>query len=162
MAETIAFWVLAAAAAGFALAVVLAQNAFRAALALVVCFLAVAGLFVVLAADFLAAAQVLIYVGAVAVLIIMAVMLTREIERGNRPGWFAWPALAAAVVFTGIGVWSFLTTDWPLSGAAPPENTTALLGGLLFSGDGVVLVVEISALLIIAAIIGAISIVREK
>ncbi len=162
MAETIGFWVLALIAVGAALAVVLVDNVFRIALALIACFLAVAGLFALLAADFLAAAQVLIYVGAVAVLMIMAIMLTREVERGNKPGRFTWPALAAGVLFTGIGIWAFLTTDWPLSNATPPEATTALLGNLLFQGDGLVLVVEIAALLIIATIIGAISIVREK
>ena len=162
MAETIAFWVLALLAVAAALAVVLGRNIFRAALGLVACFLAVAGLFVVLSADFLAAAQVLIYVGAVAVLIIMAIMLTREVERGNRAGRFAWPALGAAVLFTAASIWAFLTTDWPLSRGLPPERTTAALGNLLFSQDGLVLVVEIAALLIIATIIGAVSIAREK
>jgi len=162
MVETIAFWVLALIAVGGALAVVLGRNVFRCALALIVCFLGVAGLFATLAADFLAAAQVLIYVGAIAVLIIMAIMLTREVERGNRPGRLALPALAAAVLFTGMGIWAFLNTDWPLSNAAPPETTTALLGNLLFGEGGLVIIVEIAALLLIATIIGAISIVREK
>ncbi len=162
MGEIVAFWVLAITAVGAALAVALGKNIFRAALALALCFLAVAGLFVVLRADFLAAAQVLIYVGAIAVLIIMAIMLTREVERGNRAGRFGWPALAAALLFTGAGIWAFLNTDWPLSKGAPPETTAGALGNLLFSQDGLVLVVEIAALLIIATILGAISIAREK
>ncbi len=162
MAETIIFWLMAALAVAAALMVVLGRNIFRAALALVVCFLAVAGLFIVLAADFLAAAQVLIYVGAVAVLIIMAIMLTREVERGNSAGRLALPALITAIVFTGVGIWAFLNTDWPLSPTAPPDTTTGALGNILFSQDGLVLVVEIAALLIIATIIGAVSIAREK
>jgi NADH-quinone oxidoreductase subunit J len=162
MAETIGFWIMGLTAVAAALAVVLGKNIFRAALALVVCFLAAAGLFVILAADFLAAVQVLIYVGAIAVLIIMAIMLTREVEQGNRAGRFAWPALAAAVLFTGTGIWALLSTDWPVSSTAPPEATTALLGNLLFSQGGMVLVVEISALIIIATIIGAVSIAKEN
>jgi NADH-quinone oxidoreductase subunit J len=107
MAETIIFWLMAALAVAAALMVVLGRNIFRAALALVVCFLAVAGLFIVLAADFLAAAQVLIYVGAVAVLIIMAIMLTREVERGNSAGRSGLTGPVTAVVFTGVGIWPF-------------------------------------------------------
>jgi len=162
MAETIGFWLMASLAVAGALGVVLLRNIFRTALALVVCFLAIAGLFVILAADFLAAAQVLIYVGAIAVLIIMGIMLTREVERGNRAGRLAWPALATAVLFTATGIWVFLNTDWPLSTAAPPETTTATLGNLLFGQDGLVIVVEIAALLIIATILGAISMAKEK
>jgi len=162
MAETIGFWILALLAVGAALAVVLGSNVFRAALSLIICFLAVAGLFALLSADFLAVAQVLIYVGAVAVLIIMAIMLTREVEWGNKPGRFTWPALGTAVLFIGAGVWAFLNTDWPLSTVTPPGDTTVLLGNLLFEPDGLVLVVEIAALLLIVTIIGAISIVREK
>jgi NADH-quinone oxidoreductase subunit J len=162
MAEAILFWLLAALAVAAALIVVLGKNIFRAALSLVVCFLAVAGLFVTLAADFLAAAQVLIYVGAVAVLIIMAIMLTREVERGNTAGGLALPALITSLIFTGVGIWAFLTTDWPLSIAAPPATTAGALGNILFSQDGLVLVVEIAALLIIATIIGAVSIAKEK
>ncbi len=161
-AEVLVFWVLAAIAVLAALGVVLLRNIFRTAASLVVCFLAVAGLFATLSTDFLAVAQVLIYVGAIAVIIIMAVMLTRGVERGNRPSRFAWPALAAALVFTGALVWAALATDWPLSSAAPPEATTPGLGEMLFSGDYLVLIVEISALIIIAAIIGAISIARDK
>ena len=161
-AEVISFWVLAVLAVVAALGVVLSRNIFRTAASLVACFLAVAGLFATLSADFLAVAQVLIYVGAIAVLIIMAVMLTREVERGNRAGPFAWPALIASVFFSGVLVWSLLVTKWPLSSAPPLETTASELGGLLFDGSGLVLVVEISALLIVAAVIGATSIAKDK
>ena len=160
-AEVVVFWVLAIIAVAAALGVVLLRNIFRVAAALVVCFLGVAGLFATLSADFLAGAQVLIYVGAIAVLIVMAVMLTREVERGNRAGRFVWSALAAALLFTGVLIWTALATDWPLSSVAPPETTTSGLGELLFDGN-LVLVVEIAALLIIAAVIGAISIAKDK
>ena len=162
MAESIAFWALAVAAVAGAAAVVLTRNVFRCALALVVCLLAVAGLYALLSASFLAAVQVLIYVGAITVLIIMAIMLTREVERGNRPGRLAWPALAGAVLFIGLAVWSFLGTDWPLSNASALEDATGELGRLLFSPDGVVLAVEAAALVILATIVGAISIARDK
>ncbi|MDO8568635.1 MAG: NADH-quinone oxidoreductase subunit J, partial [Dehalococcoidales bacterium] len=83
MALTIAFWILAIIGVFGALGVVLLRNVFRAALALVLCLLSVAGLYVTLSADFLAAAQILIYVGAISVLIILAIMMTRNIKDGN-------------------------------------------------------------------------------
>ena len=67
MGQVIAFWVFAVAIIGTALGVVLLKNVFRSAVLLVTCFLAVAGVFILLSADFLAAMQILIYVGAVAV-----------------------------------------------------------------------------------------------
>ena len=68
----IAFWVLAIVGIAAALAVVLLRDVFRAALSLILCFLTVAGIYVTLSADFLAAVQVLIYVGGISVLIILA------------------------------------------------------------------------------------------
>ncbi len=67
MGLEIAFWVLAVVSVGAALAVVLIRDIFRAALSLVLCFLAVAGIYITLSADFLAAAQVLVYVGAISI-----------------------------------------------------------------------------------------------
>ena len=84
----IAFWTLAVSAIVSAVAVVQMRNLFRAALFLIVSFLAVAGLFVLLRAEFIAAVQVLIYVGAISVLIIFAILMTGEVER-RQPGALA-------------------------------------------------------------------------
>jgi len=78
MGPTIAFWILAALAVFAALGVIVQKNVFRVAQALIVCLIAVAGIFVLLSADFLAAAQILVYVGAVSVLILFGVMLTKR------------------------------------------------------------------------------------
>ena len=69
MGLDIAFWILAIVGIAAALVVVLLRNVFRAALSLVLCFVTVAGIYVTLSADFLAAVQVLIYVGGISVLI---------------------------------------------------------------------------------------------
>ena len=63
MGLVIAFWILAIVAIVSALGVVLLRNVFRAALSLILCFITVAGLYVTLSADFLAAVQILVYVG---------------------------------------------------------------------------------------------------
>ena len=162
MGLDIAFWVLAVLMTAAALAVVLLPNIFRSALALVVCFLAVAGIFVTLSADFLAAVQVLIYVGAIAILIILSIMLTREVQRGNLSNRLKLPVFIVCALFLGITIFSMLNTALPVSAEAPLETTTSTLANILFSQDGLFLLVEIGALLLLATIIGAITIVRDK
>ncbi len=162
METSVAFWVLASIAVLAALAVVLVRDVFRAALSLILCFLVVAGLYITLSADFLAAVQILVYVGAISVLIILAIMLTREVQRGSPSNRFRLPAFFVAVLFfAGIG-YAMLNTPWQISSTPPLEPTTPAIAGLLFGEGGFILPVEIAPLLLLAAIIGAIVLVREK
>ena len=162
MGLEIAFWILAAVATASALAVVLLRNVFRAALALVLCLMAVAGLYVTLSADFLAAVQILIYVGGISVLIILAIMLTRNVQQGSPSNKLRLPALIVAILFLGAIAYAATNTMWQLSGAPPVEPTTAGLAGKLFGESGFILPVEITAVLLLAVILGAIVLVREK
>ena len=163
MAIQVAFWVLAAVIVGAALAVVLQRNIFRTALFLVLCFFTVAGIYVVLSADFLAGAQVLIYVGAIGVLIIFTIMLTRETQRGSPSGRLRLPALLVGLLFLATMVFVIVSTDWHVVAEIPTEPTTSAIAQALFSGEeGFVLAFEIAAALLLAAIIGAIVLVREK
>ena len=162
MGLEIAFWALAVVGIIAALAVVLLRDVFRAALSLVLCFLAVAGIYITLSADFLAAVQILIYVGAISVLIILAIMLTREVQRGSPANRLQIPAFIVALLFLGGVAFAVLNTPWQVSGAPPLEPTTSALAGLLFGKGGFILPVEIAPLLLLAAILGAIVLVREK
>ena len=99
MGVDIAFWALAVIGVVAALTVVTLGNVFRAAIALVLCLLTVAGLYITLSADFLAAVQVLIYVGGIAVLIILAIMLTREVQWGSPSNRLRIPAFIIATLF---------------------------------------------------------------
>ncbi|MDY6906961.1 MAG: NADH-quinone oxidoreductase subunit J [Chloroflexota bacterium] len=160
---TVAFWILAVGVVGSALAVVLLRDVFRAALFLVLCFFVVAGIYVVLSADFLAGAQVLVYVGAVAVLIIFAIMLTRDARRGSPSGRFRLPALLVGLLFLGAMVFVVLATDWQVVAGIPNEPTTTSIAQALFGeGGGYILPFEIAAALLLAAVIGAIVLVRDK
>jgi NADH-quinone oxidoreductase subunit J len=159
---TVAFWVLGIIAVLAALAVVLLRDVFRAALSLVLCFLMVAGLYLTLSADFLAAVQILIYVGAISVLIILAIMLTREVHRGSPSNRFRFPAFIIAVVFFAVIAYAMLNTPWQVSATPPLTPTTPALAGLLFGQGGFILPVEIAPVLLLAAILGAIVLVREK
>ena len=162
MGLEIAFWILAAVATASALAVVLLRNVFRAALALVLCLMAVAGLYVTLSADFLAAVQILIYVGGISVLIILAIMLTRDVQQGSPSNKLRIPALIVAILFLGAVGYATTNTLWQISEAPPVAPTTAGLAGKLFGDGGFILPVEITAVLLLAVILGAIVLVREK
>jgi len=158
----IAFWILAVVGIVAALAVVLLRDIFRAAISMILCFLTVAGIYVTLSADFLAAVQVLIYVGAISVLVILAIMLTREVQRGSPSNKLRIPAFIVAVLFLGAVSFALLNTPWQVSAELPVEPTTAALATRLFGENGYILSVEIAAVLLLAAILGAIVLVREK
>ena len=162
MGLDIAFWILAVVGVLAALAVVLLRDIFRAALSLVLCFLTVAGIYVTLSADFLAVVQVLIYVGAISILIILAIMLTRDVQRGSPSNRLRIPAFLVAILFLGVVGFAVLNTMWTVSAVPPLEPTTAALAIKLFGEGGFILAVEIAALLLLASILGAIVLVREK
>ncbi|MDP2729389.1 MAG: NADH-quinone oxidoreductase subunit J [Dehalococcoidales bacterium] len=162
MGLDIAFWFLALVGTAAALSVVLLRNVFRAALSLILCFLAVAGIYITLSADFLAAAQVLIYVGGISVLIILAIMLTREVSQGSPANKLRLPAFIVAAVFLGVTIFTLLNASWQVSTASPLTPTTSALAEKLLGEGGFILAVEIAAALLLAAILGAIVLVREK
>ena len=95
--QDVIFWFLAVVAIGAALGVVLVRDLFRAALLLIVVFVAVAGFFVLLNAEFLAVVQVLIYAGAISILIIFAVMP----QPGRAAGQSTQPAASTRGTFLG-------------------------------------------------------------
>ena len=138
------------------------RNVFRAALSLILCFLMVAGLYITLSADFLAAVQILVYVGAISVLIILAIMMTREVQRGSPPNRLQFPAFVVAILFLEVLVLTLINTPWQISSTPPLAPTTAAIDTHLFGEGGFILPVEIAAVLLLSAIIGAIVLAREK
>ena len=89
----IVFWIIAISTILSAIAVVLLKDVFRSALFLVVTFIGIAGMFLLLRAEFLAMVQILLYVGAIAVLILFAVVLTRDVEQGSPFNRYVIPVL---------------------------------------------------------------------
>ena len=189
---TVAFWVIAISSIVAAIAVVQLRDLFRAALFLVVSFLGVAGMFVLLRAEFLAVVQVLIYVGAISVLIIFAILMTRDVEQGSPPNRIRLPAGVLALLFLLAIMFVAINTEWdliddrlPIGGAA--EGFTSITGealshdkameveaeinrvygstvpkvaGLLLTDF--VLAFEAASVLLLAAVIGALALVRER
>jgi NADH-quinone oxidoreductase subunit J len=165
MSFAIAFWILAALSVLSALAVVISRNIFRAALLLGFCFLAVAGVYVLLNADFLAAVQVLIYIGAVSILIILAVMLTRDVTTGSVNNRLRVPALVLSVLLFAALAYSFFASPWKVtspSAYSSGTGTTADLATKFFGPQGYILPVEIVAVLLLVSAVGAIVLAREK
>ena len=171
MVQEVMFWLLALTSVVAAMAVVRLQDIFRAALMLVVTFLTVAGLFVLLNAEFLAVVQVLIYAGAIAVLVIFAVLMTRDVQRGNLSNRLRLPAFMGAGLVAAVLVFVVVRTDWALTedtlseeGMARVEEVLATtpqwLAGLLLKEWA--LPFEVVSVLLLATILGAIVLVRER
>jgi len=162
MIEQIVFYLLAFVIIASALAVVTLKNIFHCALFLILCLFSVAGIFVLLHAEFLAAIQVLIYVGAVAILMIFAIMLTsklagRNVEMTNEQTFIG--AFLSLVLVFGI-VAAFSNSIFRIAAGAPAERSTFYIGRLLMTEY--VLPFEMVSVLLLAALIGAIIIARRE
>jgi len=145
---------------GGGLAVVTLRNIIHSAIAMMVCFGSLAGMYLLLGAAIIAAAQVLIYLGAISVLILFAIMLTQAGDANipapfHRQVWFA----ALVAIATGVLIgWAAVTTNWgdnlQAAAVAIDQIATALF-------TTYALPFEIVSLLLLAAIIGAIFLARR-
>jgi NADH-quinone oxidoreductase subunit J len=139
--------------------VVISRNLLHAVLFLVLSFVGIAGLYITLSADFVAVVQVLVYAGAISVLMIFAVMLTPLSARDNAENIFAAPALVLAGLLTSAAAYIAIETDWNEANRGPFDVTAQAIGEALL--DPFVLPFEIASVLLVAAMIGAIVLVRE-
>ncbi len=155
----VAFWMLSVIAVAAALMVVAARNLIHAVLFLILSFIGVAGLYLTLSADFVAVTQILIYAGAISVLILFAILLTPRAARDNAETFLQVPGLVvAALVAVTMGA-IVLVTDWnEATRGAFPETAEAIGEALL---DKYVLPFEIASVVLLAAMVGAIVLVRE-
>ena len=152
---TIAFAALAALVLVSAVWVVTLPNLFRAALSLGVVLLGIAGLFVLLEAEFLALVQILVYVGAILILVVFAIMLTARLQ-GSPASPASRQAIPSAVVSLGLFAVLVSTTHsllWPTSPLADAVPL-AVLGQQLVTT--LVLPFEVVSLVFVAAMVGAI------
>ena len=109
------FWTIALSTVVSAIAVVQIRDLFRASLFLIVTLLGVAGLFILLRAEFLAGVQLMIYVGAISVLIIFAILMTRDLEDGSTAHNFRIPVALVALILMGVSIYAISNTEWNLS-----------------------------------------------
>lgn len=160
-AEQIIFLLTGALTLGSALMVVTVRKLLHAALWLVAALFGVTILFALLRANFLAVVQVVVYIGAIAILFIFAVMLTRKENRDRgaqtRPGWPV-AALLGLLVLTGL---VFLILGIPgidrLPAALPGDlDSVRALGQALVQPEAYVLPFEVASVLMLAALVGAV------
>lgn len=158
--EQILFWVIAALGLALALAAVASRNLVRAAFALIGCLFAVAALYATLDAGLLAVAQVAVYVGAIATLIVLVVMLTRREQQEGFPQSHRYAPLAALLVAAivvgiaaGLSQYVFFNLTAP---ALPPGDKVLELGSALVDPLRFLLPFEAVSILLLSALIGAV------
>lgn len=163
-ATQVIFIILSAVALIGALGVVVSRNLFHAAIFLVLSFVGVAGYYVLLEAEFLAMIQILVYVGAISILIIFAIMLSRRLmspEFKARNEQWLWALVAAAALFV-VLVIVLLQVNWPVAQANVPDGTLVELGKAMVNPDQYLLVFEVASVLLLVALVGAVVIARER
>ena len=155
------FMTLAAVMLGSALMVVTLRDIIRCGLALIAAFGALAGIYVMLGAPFVAAAQVIVYIGAIAVLILFAVMLTQAKNAPTRLVFQtqAIPAAIAAIALAVIVALTVTATDWGEVGSRIVTATDAL-ARLLF--NEYILPFEVVSVLLLAAVIGGVFLAKRE
>ncbi|HHH41362.1 MAG TPA: NADH-quinone oxidoreductase subunit J [Chloroflexi bacterium] len=164
MTVPILFFLFGGIALGAAIGMVTARKVFHAALWMLLSFFGVAGLYVLLEAPFFAAAQLFVYMGAIGILIIFAIMLTRgmmrqRMPRVNEQWWLA--GLLALVLLVVLG-WLVWQQPGVTPRAAVPEDSLNRLGLVLVDPEGFALPFEVASVLLVMALIGAVTIVRER
>lgn len=158
--SVVAFFLLAALTLGSAGVVAFSKNIIHSALALLGTFLGIAGLYITLSADFLAATQVLVYVGGTLTLILFAVMLTSRIEDMKVSNPQTGVAAAFGLIAVALLVLGKVATEtnWP-SEIKPAVPSTAKLGHA-FLGE-YLLPFEIGSVVLLAAMIGSVVLARR-
>jgi NADH-quinone oxidoreductase subunit J len=161
--EDALLWLLSAVMIGSALLTVTMRDIIRCGLAMIVCFGALAGIYVLLGAPLIGAAQVIVYIGAISVLILFAIMLTQT-KDAPRVLVFQTQSAAAAVVSIVIAIVLALAvsaTDW---GELPERARLATneLSRVLFTEAANVLPFEVIGVLLLAAVIGGVFLAKRE
>jgi NADH-quinone oxidoreductase subunit J len=154
-------WVFAAILIGSALLVVTMRDIIRCGLAMIVCFLALAGIYTLMGVPLLGAAQVIVYIGAISVLILFAIMLTQTKDAPSRLVFQtqAGPASIAAVVVAIVIALAVSATDWGEIASRTRLGTT-VMSRVLF--EQFVFPFEIVSVLLLAAVIGGVFLAKRE
>jgi NADH:ubiquinone oxidoreductase subunit 6 (subunit J) len=159
--EDILFWILAAVMIGAGLLVVTMRDIIRCGLAMIVCFLALAGIYTLMGAPLLGAAQVIVYIGAISVLVLFAIMLTQTKDAPSRLVFQtqAGPAAVLAVVVAVLIALAVTATEWG-EVARRVWLRTGEMSRVLF--DQFVFPFEIVSVLLLAAVIGGVFLAKRE
>jgi NADH:ubiquinone oxidoreductase subunit 6 (subunit J) len=160
--EAFVFYGLAGLTLASAAGVVLARSLIVSAFALLTTFLGVAGIYLLLGADFLAGTQLLIYVGGILILLLFGVMLTHKLYdleiKSERTQLL--PSLIVTLGIFAVLTLTALHTEWPVGPGRPPAPTTAAIGREFLTNY--LLPFEVASILLLVALMGAALIVRRR
>lgn len=158
LASNIAFFVFAAITVASAIGVVTKNDLVHSALLLALCFIGVSGLYVLLQADFLAAVQILVYNGAIAIVFVLGTMLTRRSSRHGtnhtEMNGLSGPVAMLSGLFVAITISVIAATPWHYSNSGAAQDTPAIIAKLILTDY--MIAMEAAAVLLLAAMIGAI------
>jgi len=159
--DDLLFMGLAAAMLGAALLVVTMRDIIRCGLAMIVCFGALAGLYVLAGATVVAAAQVLVYIGAISVLVLFAIMLTQTKAAPSSLVFQtqAFPAAIASAILALLIAIVVVSTDWPEAASRIPTSAVDLANSLF---SDYVLAFEVVSVLLLAAVIGGVFLAKRE
>jgi len=162
--DDLLFLILAGVMLGCALFVVLGRNIVRSGIAMMGCFAALAGIYVLSGAVIVAATEVLVYIGAISVLILFAIMLTQT-KSGPTELVFhhqAWAGALAAIGFGLLLIVSVMNTQWPLAGNDRLVASTSAMAMLLFQDSLYIFSLQVVAVLLTAAVIGGVFLAKRE
>lgn len=157
----IAFWILSAIIVICALGAIALRSVIHSALSMALCFVGVAGIFILLNAELIALFQILIYVGAITVLILFTIMLTPG-KTGPRSLFFhrqQWVAIPLAGVFALVAIWSLYLTNFRVVSRVSYTSIVSLSKSLFTT---YAFPFEVSSVLLLAAIVGAVALVKSE
>jgi NADH-quinone oxidoreductase subunit J len=162
---TIAFYFLAVLTVGFAAVVVFSKNIMYSAFALVFTLFGIAGLYVLLSADFMAVTQLMLYIGGILILIIFGVVITSRISgidvKSGSLGRIQLGGAAVISLLMGVMLISIiLSTNWYLAPSEEVNSTVTQIGNELLTKY--LLAFEAASILLLLAIVGAAFIARKK
>lgn len=159
--EMIAFFLLAAGAIIGAILFVTFKNIVHALLSIVLTFISIAGLYVLLSAEFIAGAQILIYSGAITIILLFAIMLTKNTDEQKitrrKDNWLIIIAIIVLAKIIYRGIMNIFGTN---TATMLHENNTEQIGMLLYSKY--IIPFELISVLLLAALIGAIVLARKE
>lgn len=162
--DDLLFLILAGVMLAAAFFVVIGRNIVRSGVSMIACFAALAGIYAMAGATVVAAAQVLIYIGAISILILFAIMLTQS-KSGPLTLIFhrqAWAGALAAVGVSLLLIMSFITTQWPLAVADRLWSATDEIALLLFHDALYVFALQVIAVLLTAAVVGGVFLAKRE
>ncbi|MFS0783840.1 NADH-quinone oxidoreductase subunit J [Bacillus sp. 1P06AnD] len=160
--EYVAFICLAAVAVGGGLMMLILRKVVHMVLAAVFTFISIAGLYILLSAEFLAAVQILIYSGAITIMMLFGIMLTRhnDEEQKEPHKWRKWFVLGGLFLFAGVVYLGIYDLDFGNSPLALHDENTKQIGMELFSKFPIPF--ELLSVLLLAALVGAVILARRE